>query len=322
MANILVTGGAGYIGSHVVRELQASGHTPLVLDNFTTGRRVFIPEGVRTFAISTGADVYDLVRELSYASIDAVIHLAGYKFAGESVKEPYDAYTNNVVGIMNLLKALEILGVKVFVNSSSAAVYGQPDGETLITEDSPLRPLSPYGESKLISEWFLRDFYRALNLTQFTNLRYFNVVGSGYPGLYDVSAHNLFPILIRALREGKTPTINGIDFETPDGTCVRDYVHVTDLAKAHVVAVERLLAGDKLEEAYNLGSGSGTSVREIMAAVRIVTGIDFVANDGPRRPGDPARIVASSELAARDLEWENRFTVDEMLKSAWANSPN
>jgi UDP-glucose 4-epimerase len=201
------------------------------------------------------------------------------------------------------------------VFSSSAATFGTPDVD-LVTEETPTTPESPYGESKLIGEWVIADQSRATGLRH-TSLRYFNVVGSGSDDLYDTSPHNLFPLVFDALLEGRTPRINGDDYPTPDGTCVRDYVHVADLAAAHVVAAQRLAAGDALEPVYNLGSGTGSSVAEIMDAVRTVTEIDFTPEIGPRRPGDPARIVATGELAARDLGWKMRHSLEDMVRSAW-----
>jgi UDP-glucose 4-epimerase len=205
--------------------------------------------------------------------------------------------------------------VDKMVFSSSAAVYGTPDVD-LVTETTPTAPESPYGESKLIGEWLLRDAARAFPMHH-TSLRYFNVVGSAVPDLYDTSPHNLFPLVIEALLEGRTPRIFGDDYPTPDGTCVRDYIHVEDLADAHVVAAQKLLAGDQLEPVYNLGSGDGVSVREIMTAVAEATGIEFEPEVTDRRPGDPARIVASGELAARDLNWAMRHSLADMVSSAW-----
>jgi UDP-glucose 4-epimerase len=195
-------------------------------------------------------------------------------------------------------------------------VYGTPS-EDVVTEQSETRPESPYGESKLIGEWLLRDQSRAAELRH-TSLRYFNVVGSGHPDLYDTSPHNLFPLVFDALVSGAVPHINGDRYPTPDGTCVRDYVHVQDLAVSHVAAARALEAGRPLERVYNLGSGDGVSVRQIMDAMARVTGIAFTPEVKPPRPGDPATIVATGELAARDLDWAMRHTLDEMVSSAWA----
>jgi UDP-glucose 4-epimerase len=247
---------------------------------------------------------------------DGVIHVAGFKYAGVSVERPLHTYQQNVEGTRVLLAAMHEAGVGRIVFSSSAAVYGNTD-QDLVTEDTPKNPTSPYGESKLIGEWLLRDQGVATGLAH-TSLRYFNVVGSGYPDVYDTSPHNLFPLVFDALVEGRTPRINGDDYPTPDGTNVRDYLHVADLALAHVAAAQALLAGRPLQAAYNLGSGDGASVKQIMDAMARVTGIAFTPEIGARRPGDPARIVASGELAARDLDWRMRHTLDEMVASAWA----
>jgi UDP-glucose 4-epimerase len=232
-----------------------------------------------------------------------------------SVSRPLHTYEQNVTGTASVLRAMEQQGVPNLVFSSSAATYGTPDVD-VVTEQTPTGPESPYGESKLIGEWLLRDQARAASLRH-TSLRYFNVVGSGYDDVHDTSPHNLFPIVFDALLRGETPRINGDDYPTPDGTCVRDYVHVADVARAHAVAAGRLAAGEPLEPVYNLGSGTGSSVREIMEAIREVTGLDFTPEIAPRRPGDPARIVAAGDLAARDLEWAMRHTLTDMVASAW-----
>ena len=244
-----------------------------------------------------------------------VVHLAGFKYAGVSVQRPLHTYEQNVTGTAHLLEAMSSQGVDAMVFSSSAAVYGTPD-TSLVTEQTPTTPESPYGESKLIGEWLLRDQAVAAGLRH-TSLRYFNVVGSATPDLYDTSPHNLFPLVLDAIAEGRTPRINGTDYPTPDGTCVRDYVHVADLAVSHVAAARALAEGRPLERVYNLGSGDGVSVREIMTAVAQVTGVDFEPEVAPRRAGDPARIVASGELAARDLDWQMRHSLTDMVASAW-----
>ena len=310
----LVTGGAGYIGAHVVRAFREKGIDVVVLDDLSSGRRGFVPGGVEFVqgSILDGALVEDALRG---HGVRGVVHLAGFKYAGVSVSRPLHTYQQNVTGTATLLAAMEAADVSRIVFSSSAAVYGTPDVD-LVTEATEKRPESPYGESKLIGEWLLRDQAKANGLAH-TSLRYFNVVGSGDPAVYDVSPHNLFPLVFDALLDGRTPRINGDDYPTPDGTCVRDYIHVADLAAAHVVAAERLEAGAALEPVYNLGSGDGVSVGEIMSAVAQVTGIDFTPEIAPRRAGDPARIVASGELAARDLDWRMRHTLGDMVQSAW-----
>jgi len=311
----LVTGGAGYIGAHIVRAFLAEGIDVVVLDDLSSGHDEFIPAGV-PFVDATVLDRPSLDRTIAEHGVTGVLHIAGFKYAGVSVQRPLHTYEQNVVGMMNVLGAVVEAGLDRVVFSSSAAVYGTPDVD-LVTEDTPKRPESPYGESKLIGEWLLADLERSTELRH-TSLRYFNVVGSGDPVVYDTSPHNLFPLVFDALLEGRTPRINGDDYPTPDGTCVRDYVHVADIAAAHVAAAKRLDAGLPVEAAYNLGSGDGVSVREIMTAVARVTGIEFEPEIGPRRAGDPARIVASGALAARDLEWRMRHSLDEMVASAWA----
>ena len=311
----LVTGGAGYIGAHVVRALQEVDLDAVVIDDLSSGHREFV--GTDTpFVEGTILDTDLVTRTCKEHAVEGVVHLAGFKYAGVSVQRPLHTYAQNVTGTVSLLDAMAQAGVEHMVFSSSAATFGTPDVD-VVTEDTPTAPESPYGESKLIGEWLLRDQAVATGLRH-TSLRYFNVVGSGSDDLYDTSPHNLFPVVFEALVAGRTPRINGDDYDTPDGTCVRDYVHVTDLALAHVVAARRLAAGDELAPVYNLGSGSGVSVRQIMDTVREVTGIDFTPEIGPRRQGDPARIVASGDLAARDLEWQMRHDLHDMVASAWS----
>jgi UDP-glucose 4-epimerase len=310
----LVTGGAGYIGSHVVRAFLEAGIEPVVLDDLSSGHREFVPEGV-PFVEGTILDTDLVAATLNQHAVTGVMHIAGFKYAGVSMQQPLHCYEQNVTGTVSLLRAMQGHGVESIVFSSSAATYGTPDVH-LVTEDTPTAPESPYGESKLIGEWLLRDQARTTTLRH-TSLRYFNVVGSGAPDLYDSSPHNLFPIVFDALIAGGTPRVNGNDYATPDGTCVRDYIHVADLAAAHVVAAKSLEDGTELRRIYNLGSGDGISVAEIMATVARVTGIDFTPEIGPRRAGDPARIVASGALARADLDWQMRHSLDEMVVSAW-----
>ena len=310
----LVTGGAGYIGSHVVRAFLDAGMDCVVIDDLSSGHRAFVPASV-PLIVGSVVDPAAVDEALGGHAVSGVVHLAGFKYAGVSMARPRHTYTQNVTGMLTLLDGMARHGVDEMVFSSSAAVYGTPQTD-LVTESSPTRPESPYGESKLIGEWLLADEGRAANLRH-TSLRYFNVVGSGAPELYDTSPHNLFPIVFDQLLAGRTPSINGDDYATPDGTCVRDYVHVADLAISHVAAAQALDAGRELAPVYNLGSGSGLSVREIMSAVVRVTGIGFTPAVGPRRPGDPAIIVADGRLAARDLDWRMRHAVDDMVRSAW-----
>ena len=310
----LVTGGAGYIGAHVVRAFREQGIDVVVVDDLSSGHAEFVPSEV-PFYRGTILDAELLARIFAENPVSGVVHVAGFKYAGVSVQRPLHTYEQNVTATAVLLGAMQEAGVDAIVFSSSAAVYGTPDVD-IVTETTPKSPESPYGESKLIGEWLLRDQGVATGLRH-TSLRYFNVVGSGEPGLRDTSPHNLFPLVFDALVEGRTPRINGDDYPTPDGTCVRDYIHVADLATAHGAAAKRLDAGEPIEPVYNLGSGDGVSVGQIMSTVAEVTGIHFTPEVGPRRVGDPARIVASGELAARDLDWTMRHTLDDMVRSAW-----
>ncbi|MFT2816883.1 UDP-glucose 4-epimerase GalE [Leifsonia sp. A12D58] len=310
----LVTGGAGYIGSHVVRAFLADGIDVVVVDDLSSGHAEFVPAGV-PFVQGTLLDADLLRRTFAEYDISGVVHIAGYKYAGVSVQRPLHTYEQNVTATAVLLAAMAEADVSRIVFSSSAAVYGTPHTD-LVTEATPKSPESPYGETKLIGEWLLRDQGIAAGLAH-TSLRYFNVVGSGALELRDTSPHNLFPLVFDALLAGRTPRINGNDYQTADGTCVRDYIHVADLAISHVAAARRLDAGEPIEAVYNLGSGDGVSVGQIMSTVAAVTGIDFTPEIAPRRAGDPDRIVASGELAARDLDWKMRHSLEEMVQSAW-----
>jgi len=316
----LVTGGAGYIGAHVVRAFVDEGLDVVVLDDLSSGRREFLPAGVPLVEGSV-TDAALVARTLRENEVTGVVHVAALKYAGVSVREPLDYYRVNVEGTRVLVEQCVEAGVLSVVFSSSAAVFGTPDVD-LVTEDTPKSPESPYGESKLIGEWILSDVAAARRETsapplRHTSLRYFNVVGSGDPTVYDVSPHNLLPILLAAVTEGRTPTVFGDDYATPDGSCVRDYIHVSDVASAHVSAARALAARHDLAPAYNLGRGEGVSVKEILAAVGREIGRPVPFDVGPRRPGDPARIVTSADRARTDLGWSAAHGLDDMIASAW-----
>lgn len=310
----LVTGGAGYIGSHIVESFIQAGMTPVVLDDFSTGHREFLPSDIEILEGSLLDQ--DFVAKSVGARFEGVIHLAGYKYAGESVKRPLHTYKQNVLATVNLLSAMQNNDINAVVFSSSAAVYGTPKVDR-VTEETEVKPESPYGESKLIGEWLVRNQSNSSALKS-TSLRYFNVVGSGSPQIVDLSPYNLFPLMFKALNNGDIPHINGDDFPTHDGTCVRDYVHVADVAAAHVSAAKQLSKGLELSPVYNLGAGTGTSVAQIMQAASEVTGIKFAPEVRSRRQGDPARIVADGTKASNELGWKNSYSIDEMLDSAWS----
>lgn len=318
----LVTGGAGYVGAHVVRAFRDAGIGVAVLDDLSTGRAEFVPGGV-PFVRATVLDTEAVAGALREHAVTGVVHCAGYKYAGESVARPVHTWEQNVDGTESVLTAMEATGVTALVFSGSAAVYGTPSTE-VVTEATPDAPESPYGESKLAAELLIRGQVAATAAgpapLHATSLRYFNVIGSGGE-VYDVSPHNLLPRVFVGLLEGRAPVIFGDDYATRDGTCVRDYIDVTDVALGHVEAAHALAAGRDLEPVYNLGSGTGTSVREVMDAILQVTHTDLRPVIGPRRPGDPARIVANGDLASRDLGWAMRHTVSEMVASAWAAHP-
>ena len=309
----LLTGGAGYIGAHVALALRASGREVVALDDMSTGVVGRLPEDVPLVQASVLDE--DAVRAaLREHSVTGVVHLAAKKAVGESVADPLLYYRENVSGFETLLRAMRDEGVQDIVFSSSAAVYGMPDVD-LITEDSPTRPINPYGETKLIAEWMLRDAARANGL-RWTSLRYFNVAGAGADALADTGANNLIPLVFRALDRGEAPRVFGDDYPTPDGSCVRDYIHVADLADAHVAAADWLAASNP-SATYNVARGEGASVFEVLAVVREVTGIDVEPEVVERRPGDPARLVASAAAIERDLGWRAQRDLRDMVASAW-----
>jgi UDP-glucose 4-epimerase len=312
MTTWLVTGGAGYIGSHVAQHFIDAGIDVVVLDDLSSGSASFVPTGA-VFEQGSLVDSAFVEGVFVRHQFAGVVHLAGYKYAGVSVQRPLHTYEQNVSATVNLLRAMEAAGTPAIVFSSSAAVYGTPD-VALVDEATATAPESPYGETKLAGEWLIADQARATGLRH-TSLRYFNVVGSA--AAPDTSPYNLFPLVFRALEAGAIPKIFGDQYPTPDGTCVRDYVHVTDVAAAHVAAA-RALEGATLEPVYNLGSGTGLSVRQIMDEMAVVTGIPFEPTVEPARAGDPARIVASGTLAARDLGWDPQHSLTDMIASAWA----
>ena len=308
----LVTGGAGYIGLHVVRALQASGEDVLVLDDLSTGRASLL---TAPLVVGDVGDRALLDRVLAGGAVHGVVHLAARKQVAESVADPLRYYRENVGALTTLLEAMREHGVGTLVFSSSAAVYGEVD-VPLVTERTPTAPASPYGETKLVGEWMVRAAAGAHGL-RYALLRYFNVAGAGAPELADVGAANLVPMVFQRIAAGRPPMLFGDDHATPDGSCVRDYVHVADIADAHVAALRHLDAGGA-DLLLNVGRGDGCSVREVLRTVAEVTGRDTGPEVLPRRPGDPPRVVAANDAIRTQLGWEPVHDLHAMVASAWA----
>ena len=312
---VLVTGGAGYIGSVVAEELLQAGHQVVIFDNLSRGHRQAVPKNAE-LVVGDLADRAALDHLLRSHELDAVMHFAALIEAGESMKAPETFFRNNTANALNLLEAMLAAGVKRFVFSSTAALYGNPD-RTPIEEDDPLRPTNAYGESKLLVERMLAWFH------QIHGLRYFNAAGAFRPDqgeAHQPETHLIPRILEVAL--GRAPHINifGTDYPTPDGTCVRDYIHVSDLARAHLLALNALVKAPENSRLliYNLGNGQGFSVRQVVEVARKVTGHPVPAIESPRRPGDPAVLIASSDKIRRELGWLPRFPdLETIVESAW-----
>jgi UDP-glucose 4-epimerase len=312
----LVTGGGGYIGSHVVRALRATGRSVVVLDDFSTGRRSAIPDGVVTVAASV-TDLAAVTAALRDHEITGVTHLAGRKSAVESVTRPLEYYEQNTEGTCTLLAAMRATGIGRLIFSSSAAVYGSQIGDGVMREETPPRPINPYGRSKLACEWIIADTVAALGTLNSTVLRYFNVAGAAAPGLRDRNATGLVPNVLDAIATGQRPVVFGTDYPTPDGSCLRDFVHVIDVAAAHVRAAEWLERGQAGYSVYNVGTGQGYSVLEFLDAARAVTGDRFQHVVGNRRPGDPPRVIADTAKIGHELGWHARLGLPDMLRSEW-----
>ena len=312
MSKVLVTGGAGYIGAHVAAELLKSGYSIRIYDDFSNGlhRRV---DG--KFRDIVDGDMLDRVKLLgALDGIDAIIHLAAKKAVEESVKDPLKYYENNVGGTLNLLGAMAAKGVKQLVYSSSAAVYSPNDKEAVV-EDDPTAPLSPYGASKLLSEQLISSVGSAEQISNIS-LRYFNVVGSNIAEFGDNSKDNLVPKVFLALKNGKRPQIYGSDYPTPDGTCIRDYIHVQDLALAHLAALKKVESG-YISQVYNVGSGKGYSVKEMMDQIAKSIGRDINPELSPARAGDSPKLIASIDKIKEQLGWSPKASLEEMIDSAW-----
>jgi UDP-glucose 4-epimerase len=309
----LVTGGAGYIGGHTVARLHALGHRVVVLDDLSSGLTHRVPNGVPL----VGADLLDeqaVTRALREHEVTGVLHLAGKKSVPESVADPVLYYRENIGGMTSLLGAMVSTGARKLVLSSSASVYGVPS-QPIVTEQSPTAPINPYGHTKLMCEQMAHAAGVAHGISWLA-LRYFNAVGADDASLSDRGISNLFPLIFRAFAEGRPAMVTGGDFETHDGTGVRDYIHVADLADAHVVALKRLTEGPAAE-VYNVGTGQGYSVLDVISALREVTGEEVPYTIAPRRPGDPASVIAAVDRIQTDLGWSAKRDLKDMVSSAW-----
>jgi UDP-glucose-4-epimerase GalE len=313
---ILVTGGAGYIGSHAVRLLLERGHEVWVYDNLCFGHRAAVP--AERLIVGDLAETDRVDQALVQHRIEAVMHFAAFAYVGESVTDPGKYYRNNLVNTLGLMECMRRNGVGRFVFSSTCATYGVPQ-QVPITEDEPQKPINPYGSGKLAVEWALRDYAAAYGWG-FAALRYFNAAGASADGAigedHEPETH-LIPLVLQAVM-GRRPHVEvfGTDYPTPDGTCIRDYIHVDDLAEAHRLALERLGPGSALF--YNVGTGRGYSVREVIRTAEEVTGKQVPVKEGPRRPGDPPALVAASEKVQRELGWRPRYAeLRPIVETAW-----
>jgi UDP-glucose 4-epimerase len=313
---ILVTGGAGYIGSHAVRLFLERGHDVWIYDNLSMGHRAAVP--AERLIVGDLAETARLDQALVAQRIEAVVHFAAFAYVGESVQQPAKYYQNNLVNTLHLLDALRRLRIDRFVFSSTCATYGVPE-KVPITETEKQKPINPYGNTKLAVEYALADYAAAYNWG-FAALRYFNAAGASPAGDigedHEPETH-LIPLVLQAVL-GQRPaiTVFGSDYPTPDGTCIRDYIHVDDLAEAHLLALENLTPGKHLH--YNLGTGRGYSVREVIRLAEEVTGKPVPVKEGPRRAGDPPALVASAEKIQRELGWKPRYNdLRAILETAW-----
>lgn len=311
----LVSGGAGYIGSHVVRLLLDKGEQVVVVDDLSTGIAERVQGADLVHLDITGPDAQEKIAfHLASSGADSVIHFAAHKQVGESVAKPEMYWHDNIAGLANVLAACAQSKVRDVVFSSSAAVYGMPDVD-LVTEDLTPQPINPYGATKYVGEWMLADAERAHDMRTVA-LRYFNVAGAGWPELADTAVMNLVPIVLQALAEGRAPVVFGDDYDTPDGTCIRDYVHVLDLAHAHIAALDYLRGEERPHRVFNVGTGEGSSVLEVIDAIARAKGVEITPEIGPRRPGDPARLVCSGDRIAELMGWKAEHGLDDIVRSA------
>ncbi len=315
---VLVTGGAGYIGSHVVKALGEKGYEILVFDNLSTGHKEAVLYGKLVKGDLSDKDF--LKKVIEDFKPDAVMHFAAFIEVAESVKKPLKYYRNNTANTLNLLESMIETGVKNFIFSSTAAVYGNPE-KVPVNEDAPIKPINPYGQSKAYVEGILKDLDKAEKDFKYVSLRYFNVAGADPEGKLGQKYQNATHLITRALKTAKGEYeklyIFGTDYPTSDGTCIRDFIHVSDLAEAHILALEYLLSGGE-SEIFNCGYGHGYSVKEVVSIAKKVTGIDFPVEETGRREGDPAVLVADSKKLKRKLNWKPKYdNLEFIIKTAW-----
>lgn len=312
---VLVLGGAGFIGSYVNKLLDESGYQTIVLDNLSRGHQKMATRGL--FVKGDLGNKDDLKEIFNQHQIDAVMHFAAHIDVGESVLNPAAYYENNVVNTLRMIETLVEFKINCLIFSSSAAVYGIPQAD-IIKEDHPCLPINPYGKTKLMVENILEDFDRAYGL-KYSCLRYFNAAGGDPQGEiknFKTKEGNLIPLIVRNVKSGTPLTIYGTDYDTPDGTCIRDYIHIHDLATAHINAMEQLWKR-RQSSIYNLGSQKGYSVKEVINATEKVVGKKVNVVEGKRREGDPAVLIANADKAKRDLGWQTQFSLDAMIEHAW-----
>lgn len=314
----LITGGAGYIGAHIVHQSISSGRDVIVIDDLSTGIAAKLPSDI-PLVVANLNDAKAVEQVFNDYQISGVLHTAARKQVGESVERPLYYWEENVGGFTNLLASMQQHNVKNLVFSSSAAVYGQPelDLNASISESELCNPINPYGATKLAGEWMAAALAKSDGF-KVVSLRYFNVAGAAANELGDTFALNLIPIVMQAISRGEQPKIFGADYPTPDGTCIRDYLHVQDLAEAHVAAMDLVDNGSAGFQAINLGTGNGTSVKEVIEIISEITGQVITPELAPRRAGDPPALVANPRLARDVLNWSSRFELTQMVQSAWA----
>jgi UDP-glucose 4-epimerase len=314
--SVLVTGGAGYIGSHVARLLTEAGTEVIVVDDLSTGKQSRV-SGLISYQMDLSDEslVQDLNQLLTKHEVDSVIHLAALKEVGASVENPEEYFNKNLGGQANLLLAMRGAGVKKLVFSSSAAAYGMPDVD-LVSEEEVASPINPYGQTKLIGEWMAANAEASWGL-RYVNLRYFNAAGAGWDDLADTQVLNLIPIVFEAINQNNKPKVYGADYNTPDGSCIRDYVHVLDLAQAHIQALEYLDSNQRDFNTFNVGTGTGSSVLEVIQQIQKTTGINFEYEVVARRAGDPARLIADASRIEASMGWKAQNSLVEIIESAW-----